>query len=200
LGRAATGSIPPQLVPIIAVAIGGFMILVLVVMLVQGEPPLFVAIAALLMLFSFGGIAWRWAANHLARRMLGDVAITIDPEETMQNGQIRVTFKVCPERQCEVHGLYATLLAKEVAVSGSGTNKSTYSETLHRDRVAICSAKRTIAAGETLELSGMLTVPRDAAPSFQGGSNKVVWEVAVEVDIPRWPDLNESHDITVQPS
>ena len=42
-------------------------------------------------------------------------------------------------------------------------------------------------------------LPRDAMHSFVADNNKIIWRVRAKGAIPRWPDVNDSTDITVLP-
>jgi hypothetical protein len=44
-----------------------------------------------------------------------------------------------------------------------------------------------------------VTVPEFTAPTFQGSSNKIEWQLKVRGEIPRWPDVNEEFDVFVLP-
>ena len=44
------------------------------------------------------------------------------------------------------------------------------------------------------------TVPPDTMHSFAARHNKVVWQLKVQGEIPRWPDVDESFDFEVLPA
>jgi hypothetical protein len=44
-----------------------------------------------------------------------------------------------------------------------------------------------------------LAIPADTMHSFQADSNKIIWEIKVEGEIDRWPDVNQNSPITIRP-
>ncbi len=59
-----------------------------------------------------------------------------------------------------------------------------------------------VATGNQWEIprgSADLVVPSESMHSFDGGSNKIVWEIKVEGEIARWPDVDQNFPITVRP-
>jgi hypothetical protein len=42
-------------------------------------------------------------------------------------------------------------------------------------------------------------IPDDTMHSFEAQNNKIDWELAVEGEIKRWPDVKSSFEITVLP-
>jgi len=44
-----------------------------------------------------------------------------------------------------------------------------------------------------------LPIPADTMHSFQGDSNKITWEIKVEGEIDRWPDVDQNFPITIRP-
>ena len=44
-----------------------------------------------------------------------------------------------------------------------------------------------------------LTIPSETMHSFEGDANKIIWEIKVEGEIARWPDVGENFPITIRP-
>jgi hypothetical protein len=44
-----------------------------------------------------------------------------------------------------------------------------------------------------------LSVPADSMHSFRADHNRIVWSIMVHGDVPRWPDVKETYDVTVVP-
>jgi hypothetical protein len=44
-----------------------------------------------------------------------------------------------------------------------------------------------------------VVIPTDTMHSFEAASNKIVWEVKVEGEIARWPDVNQNFPISIRP-
>ncbi len=45
-----------------------------------------------------------------------------------------------------------------------------------------------------------LTIPSDSMHSFEGNSNKILWEINVEGEIARWPDIDQNFPMTIRPA
>ena len=44
-----------------------------------------------------------------------------------------------------------------------------------------------------------IPIPEDSMHSLDTGNNKIVWTLYLEGDIKRWPDVQDSFEITVLP-
>ena len=44
-----------------------------------------------------------------------------------------------------------------------------------------------------------LTIPIDSMHSFEADANKIIWEIKIEGDIARWPDVDQSFPVTIAP-
>ncbi len=47
--------------------------------------------------------------------------------------------------------------------------------------------------------SAAVSIPDDTMHTFSGPSNKVVWELKVAGEIPRWPDVDQNFPVTIHP-
>ncbi len=142
---------------------------------------------------------WRALKPKLAKTKLGNVEIALDPEQTQAGASVELSIRLCPPGPVRLNGVAAKLLGQEVAVSGSGTNKTTHRHTLHSELLQL-SKRRVINAGEEVTLEASITIPEDAAPSFEASDNKVRWTVETDLDIEGWPDLHDEQVLTVYPS
>ena len=191
-GRAPVGCI----LAAFALFFGPFMY----VMIAESDDVIGVAVFGAIATLLFIGAVARRIMNNMARRALGKVSIDLSDETARAGERIEVTFNIAPEKEANVDGLNVKLTGKEIVVKGSGTNKKTYTNVLHSEQRAVCAERRVIRPGQTLRLSGVLAIPKQAAPTFRSSDNKVKWEVEAHIDIPRWPDLVEKYEIDVQPS
>ena len=48
--------------------------------------------------------------------------------------------------------------------------------------------------------SGTIRIPAGTMHSFSATNNKIIWTLTVKGEISRWPDLDESSDVTVSPA
>jgi len=44
-----------------------------------------------------------------------------------------------------------------------------------------------------------LTIPSDSMHSFEADANKIIWEIKIEGEIVRWPDIGQNFPITIRP-
>ena len=44
-----------------------------------------------------------------------------------------------------------------------------------------------------------LTIPGDSMHSFEGNANKIIWEIKIEGEIVRWPDIDQNFSVFVRP-
>jgi hypothetical protein len=146
-----------------------------------------------------GFLAWRALKPRFAKARLGDVTVSLSPEHTQAGGTVQLELRLCPPQPVTLNGVSARLLAEEIAVSGSGTSKTTARHMLYSDTATI-GQRRRIAARESVVLEGSLELPRSAEPSFEASNNKVRWTVVTEIDIEAWPDLQDERVLTVHPS
>jgi hypothetical protein len=91
--------------------------------------------------------------------------------------------------------LTITLRGREEAKYRQGTDTKTDTHDFHTQTLVDTSQAMTIARG-----SGVIAIPAGSMHSFAAAHNKVIWTLQIAGSIPRWPDLDESFDITVLPT
>jgi hypothetical protein len=94
-----------------------------------------------------------------------------------------------------VRHLTIALSAREEARYRRGTDTHTDTREFHRDVLAEPSDPGGIERG-----SGSIRIPATTMHSFKAPNNKIVWTIQVKGEIDRWPDVDESFDITVTPA
>lgn len=150
-------------------------------------------------LFIFGRMLYKDVRNLASQQKLGDLEIVTKPDVVTRGEAITLHTVLAPKSDLTVNAVSATLVGKEIAVSGSGTRKKTHTHNLCSRRVEL-GRDLQLAKGERHELTGQLKVPKDAAPTFRADDNDVRWEVVVDVDIKDWPDFEQVREIEVHPS
>lgn len=156
-------------------------------------------IGSLFAMAVLGFLAWRVLKPRVAKLRIGEVEVSLAPEETQAGGTVQLEVRLCPPKAVTLNGVRAKLEAEEIAVSGSGTSEKTHRHTLHSDATTIAERRR-IAAGESVVLEGSFVIPENAEPSFEASDNSVRWTVVTEIDIDAWPDLRDEYVLTVHPS
>ncbi len=93
-----------------------------------------------------------------------------------------------------VSKLQILLIGKEAATYQRGTKTTTDTSTFH-----ICAILDLENPALHQRGTVTLTIPKDSMHSFDSGNNKILWELAVDGTIHRFPDINDTYPITVRP-
>ncbi len=90
--------------------------------------------------------------------------------------------------------LKISLTGLEEARYRRGTNTYTDTETFCNEVLFETTALDELAEGEV-----EVIIPTEMMHSFNGGNNKVIWQIHFHGDIPMWPDINAKFPIRVVP-
>lgn len=90
--------------------------------------------------------------------------------------------------------LTLTLTGKETAKYRKGTRTYTDHRNFYKKELVGVTDPLAMQKGRT-----ELIVPNNSMHSFHGDNNHVVWSLTLHGDIPRWPDVKETFEITVTP-
>jgi len=93
-----------------------------------------------------------------------------------------------------VRGLRILLEGQEAATYRRGTDTRTDTSTFYRAVLLDLEAPKAQQRG-TLSIA----IPIDSMHSFDSGNNKILWQLQVLGDIPRFPDIKDCYPITVRP-
>ena len=94
-----------------------------------------------------------------------------------------------------VSRLTITLAAREEATYRRGTDTRTDRHEFHSEALADVTDPAGIAHG-----SGTIRIPAGTMHSFSATHNKIIWTLTVKGEISRWPDVDQSFDVTVSPA
>jgi Protein of unknown function (DUF3592) len=94
-----------------------------------------------------------------------------------------------------VSRLTVTLQGREEARYRRGTDTRTDSHQFHSEVLADATDPMSIERG-----SGTIRIPATTMHSFSANNNKIIWTLTVKGEIRRWPDMDESFDVTVSPA
>ena len=108
-----------------------------------------------------------------------------------------ITVTLVPKRLSGIRAVHATLLGREVVVRGSGTDRRTFTKTIHRQSVRLADPP-DMRLGYEVQFTGEVTIPQTAAPSFTLPDNRLEWSIEIDVDIARWADWSENRTILVR--
>jgi hypothetical protein len=94
-----------------------------------------------------------------------------------------------------IRGLRIVIEGREEATYKRGTSTSTDSHSFVELAIAATDDTALIREG-----NARLEIPKNLMHSWSGGSNKIVWELKVRGDVPRYPDVSEDFPFTVLPA
>lgn len=148
------------------------------------------------------GFLYRGLKNWLATTRLGDFVVLVTPVEVAPGERVRCSVEVTPNGLLDLNDITATLVGRERATSGEGTDATTRTEAFHREEVRIDeTVDARIRPGETEEFEVEIEIPSSAPHyTFHAEDNHVEWHVEFHVDIPAWPDLVHVEPLLVRPS
>jgi hypothetical protein len=166
-----------------------------------------VALIIALATFPFGLIAlpiiglifFKVLRNYFAQMKTGQIEVVLDEDVVEPGSLIPVTLSLSPSKPISINSITCQVKAREVCVSGSGTNKTTHRHTLHSDSSEL-SQSRQLKGGQIHKITGLVPVPDKPLYSFHASDNKLVWTATIHVDIPGWPDFQKDLNFAVVPS
>ncbi len=158
----------------------------------QGRPNWFLTIFmipfVLVGLFSIGLVGYSILALANPRPRL-----TIIPGRPRLGEGLRLDWRFTG-RSSRLNHLRIFLEGREEATYRRGTKSYTDREVFASHDLVDTTGDWEIPRG-----TAELVIPEDTMHSFDGGSNKIVWEIKVEGDIARWPDVEQSFPIDIRP-
>lgn len=138
--------------------------------------------------------------RRIAESKLGPVSIGLTPEAPGPGESVNVSLDFTPKRGALVNAVTAEIAAVERVVRGSGTNRRTYTHTIHQHSVRLLSDPRQLSGKEKVELHGTYKLPGDAPLSFDFPDNELEWSATLRVDIETWPDWVKKGAFIVAPN
>jgi hypothetical protein len=151
--------------------------------------------AIFLLLFQVVGLALLAAVPYQLLAMANPrPIITLSRGAVPLGGSASFTWELSGATQ-RVTGLKITLRGSESARYRRGTDTHTDTHVFFSETLVDATHAMNIPRG-----SGTIRIPGDSMHSFEADNNKVIWTLHVAGDIPRWPNIDETFDITVRPS
>jgi sporulation-control protein spo0M len=164
--------------------------LVGILTLAYGVGFLFLAVGLLIGFFTF--------RKQLAERRLGEVKVVMDTSVIAPGDSLPISINCTPRKAGKINEVLATLTATETAVSGSGTNRSTYTNKIYNLPFNL-QGPESFQAQQEVSFSGMLAIPDTDAYSFDTGDNEISWDLKIKIDIPMWPDWIQKVNLALVP-
>lgn len=125
--------------------------------------------------------------KSMAQKKLGIVTLNGIPTMASPGETIDLQIQFSPKSTGRINRITLQIHGREQCVSGSGTNKTTHTHVLHKELIEIGSNIQ-MTFGETCKFPVSFQMPDGQAYSISMGSNKIIWDCQIHVDIPRWPD------------
>ena len=151
------------------------------------------ALAWLLVVLVFAKFIW----NSLASKKLGAVSFHLANSCVSPGQSAPLTIECCPPRRIDIAAVTATLTAREVVVSGSGTKRTTHTKTVLDEQFVLIEATQLPYGRQ--ELEAQVPIPETNAWTFSATDNSLKWTLAVRVAVPGWPDWVGSTEINLVP-
>ena len=137
--------------------------------------------------------------NYFAEQRLGDVDVHLDPGDASPGETVRCRVEMEPPSTVTLNEVTVRLHGHEKVVSGSGTNETTYTHTVHDEETTISRSKQATIRSGRRTFRTSLALPSSAPFSFYARDNQMRWDVEVHVDVPNWPDWVHTDLVTVRP-
>jgi hypothetical protein len=152
-------------------------------------------LALFLLLFQIVGVALLLAVPYQLLALANP-----RPTITLSRGTLPIGGAVPFEWQLtgaasRVSRLTVTLTGREEARYRRGTDTHTDRHEFHSAVLAEATDPMNIERG-----SGTVRIPAGTMHSFSANNNKIIWTITVKGEISRWPDVDESFDVTVSPA
>ncbi|WP_372716665.1 sporulation protein [Novipirellula sp.] len=135
----------------------------------------------------------------LPKYLLGEVVYEVSPTVVAPGDQVKGELVLRPRKNVNVNAITLNFEAREVCVSGSGSNKTTHKHVFFERTTELQSAT-TLAAGQERRFPILVTLPEDAPYTLDLPSNDLIWATTLRIDIPRWPDWSKEIALQVLPS
>jgi hypothetical protein len=119
--------------------------------------------------------------------------LTLTPGSPRLGDDLRLEWRFTG-RAGRLSGIHILLQGREEATYQRGTDTITEHEVFATIDLANTQNDWEIPQGAV-----DLTIPSDTMHSFDADRNKIIWEIKVEGEIVRWPDIDQNFPITIRP-
>jgi len=121
------------------------------------------------------------------------IEIAVGTSAVPLGGEFRLKWRL-HGRAGRIRKFVLGIEATEAASYRRGTSTVTDKEVFFRQTVYESEDSREFSSGKVVFM-----VPRGSMYSFDAPNNKIIWELVVTGEIPRWPDLDERFELTILP-
>ncbi len=139
------------------------------------------------------GLAWLFGRNNFAQHRLGEVRAEVSPQDATPGGKIAIKLGFSAQREVTVSRIVARLEATEHLSVGRAAMAE---EVLLHEQVLL--ANRQVARGEAVEVEDAIALPADAPTTVTLPDARRTWRLALQIEIPAWPDWVATAPLTVR--
>ncbi len=118
--------------------------------------------------------------------------ITLSPGILRPGQSFELSWKVASKAD-RIKNMTIVLWGIESATYQRGTSTHTSHEVFFARTLADASYHSDIRSGQV-----QIELPYELVPSLETGSNAIKWEIRVNADIPRWPDVQDTYKVEVR--
>ena len=134
----------------------------------------------------------------MASGKIGEVQLSLEPSPAYPGAAMTARMAFAPQSDAQINNITATISGEEVVVRGSGTNRTTYRNTIHEETVVMHQGG-LVPAGQPVDITATFMLGEDAPLSFDATDNDLNWNIKYHIDIARWPDWSENKSFIVKP-
>lgn len=143
------------------------------------------------------GLFW-FFKSFLPKQLTGSIVTKLEPGRVRSGEVVGGHLSFTPKRSAKINGIRCTFSGVESCVSGTGSNRKTHTNELHKQVIELTGAQR-LQSGQLQSFDFEISVPAGAAPSMKLTDNQILWSVEMRIDIPSWPDWTETIPLIVEP-
>jgi len=130
----------------------------------------------------------------LGAAMNPKATVTIAPGTPRLGEPFKVQWQVT-KGASRLGNLKVLVAANEKATYRRGTNSVTETHQFYGEL-----ATEAFSLGEISQGEAVVTLPQDLISSLKLDNNEIEWRLLIQGDIPLWPDVNDSYELTVLPA
>lgn len=134
--------------------------------------------------------------NIKAKRIIGQSETRVIHDHLRPNGLLACDVRLAPTQPELIEGVICTLRGRERAVSGSGSDESTYHHTFHEQCQRLPGPFHSSPL-EEIVASFAMRLPADAPSTFKQNNNEIIWEFETVIQLKKWPDRKKTTTLRV---
>lgn len=143
--------------------------------------------------YAFGLMVHRWLASQLFE----SVSVNLEPWPMRIGSSSLCVVEVMPKRDLMLNEAFVHLSCEEIVTYSDGEGDSTSVPHVVFEQKYVLSPQVELKKGELVRWSALIELPADMSVSFDSSNNEVKWTLQTSLDVPNWPDWDDSHEVQV---